>query len=201
MQTSVPELHWEAPALQTPCRPVLQTAGAKSSSTAPLQSSSTPSQVVSVAEGAAPGVQLSTTLPAMQLVDPARAHEALPHAVETGTKSSSAAPLQSSSVPSQVVSVAEGAAPGVQLSATLPATQLVVPARAQEAKPQEVAVAAKSSSAAPLQSSSTPSQVESLDEGATPGVQLSTTLPATQLVAPARAQDAKPQEVVVATKS
>ena len=84
--------------------------------------------------------------------------------------------------------------PGVQLSTTAPVTQEVVPVEAQAPTPQDVGVETKSSSAAPLQSSSSPSHVASSAAGE-PGAQLSTMEPPTQFVEPVEAQAPTPQVV------
>ena len=96
-------------------------------------------------------------------------------------------------MPLQMESSAAGV-PGAQVSTTAPLTQEVVPVEAQAPIPQDVGVETKSSSAVPLQSSSTPSHVTSSEAGV-PGVQLSTTAPARQLVEPAEAQAPVPQLV------
>jgi len=100
--------------------------------------------------------------------------------------SSSVVPSQSSSRPLQRESSAAGE-PGVQLSTTEPATQEVVPVEAQAPTPQVVGTGAYSSSVLPSQSSSRPLQSESSAAGV-PGVQLSTTEPPTQDVAPVAEQ-------------
>ena len=102
----------------------------------PLQSSSTPSQVASSA-AAVPGVQLSTTAPDAQLVEPVEAHAPTPHVVGAGTKSSSVVPSQSSSTPLQMESSIAGV-PGEHVSTTEPDTQLKEPVAAHAPAPHAV---------------------------------------------------------------
>jgi hypothetical protein len=108
----------------------------KSSSAVPLQSSSTPLHMASSTAGV-PGVQLSTTAPLTQEVEPVEAHAPRPHAVGAGTKSSSVVPSQSSSAPLHVTSLAAGV-PGVQLSTIDPLTQEVEPVAAHAPTPHAV---------------------------------------------------------------
>ena len=102
----------------------------------PLQLSSTPSHVAS-SEAGAPGVQLSTTAPLIQDVEPVEAHAPSPHVVGTEAYSSSVKLSQSSSAPLQRESSAAGV-PGVQLSTTAPLAQEVEPVEAQAPTPQDV---------------------------------------------------------------
>ena len=98
-----------------------------------------PSQTESLAAGV-PGVQVSPGTPPVQVVLPVAAHAPTPHVVGAGTKSSSDDPLQSSSAPSQVASLAAGV-PGVHESTTDPARHETVPVEAQAPTPQEEGVA------------------------------------------------------------
>jgi hypothetical protein len=154
------------------------------------------SQLTSLGAGV-PGVQLLCTTPPLQLVLPVLAHAPTPQVVATETKPSSTAPLQLSSTPSQVESNGAGA-PATQLFCTDPLTQLCVPERKQAPTPQVVAIVGNPSSTAPLQLSSTLSQVASLGAGA-PGVQLFCTAPLTQLELPERTHAPTPQVVTTDT--
>jgi len=82
-------------------------------------------------------MQLSTTEPPMQLVEPVEAHAPAPQAVGTEAYSSSVELSQSSSVPLQTESSAAGV-PRAQLSTTAPLTQEVEPVEAQAPTPQDV---------------------------------------------------------------
>ena len=86
-----------------------------------------------------PGEQLSSTSPRPQLVLPVAPHAPTPQLVATDTKSSSMTPSQSSSVPSQLVSLGAGL-PGAQLSVILPETHSVLPLALHAPTPQLVAV-------------------------------------------------------------
>src|SRR5262245_12004910 len=97
-----------------------------------------PLQVASLA-AAAPGTQLSLTLPPEHESMPLRAHAPTPQLVGLCTKSSSALPLQSSSTPLQVASFAAGE-PGVQLSCVLPPEQVSDPLATHAPTPQLVGV-------------------------------------------------------------
>jgi hypothetical protein len=126
-----------------------------------------------------------------------RTHAPTPQDVDVTTKSSSTAPLQSSSTPSQLASLAAGA-PGWHELTTAPFTQVMPPNAPHAPTPHEVGVVAKSSSTLPLQSSSTPLQVASFAAGV-PGVQELTSAPLTQLLAPTAAQAPTPHAVAVGT--
>src|SRR5687767_3045801 len=92
-----------------------------SSSICPSQSSSRPlpGQVgSSMAAAGAAGVQLSVGSPALQPDSPVLTHTPWPQLVGTGTKSSSASPLQSSSTPSQVASSLLSGSPGTHALST-----------------------------------------------------------------------------------
>ena len=82
-------------------------------------------------------MQLSTTEPLMQLVEPVEAHAPAPQNVGTETYSSSVELSQSSSAPLQAESSPAGE-PGEQLSTTAPLTHEVEPAEAQAPTPQDV---------------------------------------------------------------
>jgi hypothetical protein len=88
--------------------------------------------------------------------------------------------------------------PGLQVSTTVPVTQVVPPRDEQAPTPQLVGTATKSSSAAPSQSSSRPLQTASSPAGV-PGVHESTTDPDTQEVDPLAAHAPTPQLVGVET--
>jgi len=93
-------------------------------------------QVESSAAGV-PGVQLSTTEPLTQEVEPVAVQAPVPQAVGRVTYSSSVELSQSSSWALQIESSAAGS-PGVQLSTTAPLTQEVEPVEAQAPVPQLV---------------------------------------------------------------
>src|SRR3712207_2842162 len=77
-------------------------------------------------------------MPATQLDMPVALHAPTPHVVGAGTKLSSTTPSQSSSRPSQSLSLPVGA-PGAQLSTTLPLTQERMPVRPHTPLPHMVA--------------------------------------------------------------
>src|SRR6187549_2274062 len=83
----------------------------------PLQSSSTRLHTLSLAAGS-PGRQESSTCPAAQLVLPVAVQAPMPQVVASALKSSSNRPSQSSSTPSQLVSIGPVAVqpPGAGLS-------------------------------------------------------------------------------------
>jgi len=95
-------------------------------------------QVASSAAGV-PAVQESTTDPLTHVVIPVEAQAPTPQDVGVETKSSSAAPEQSSSTPLHVASFAAGV-PAVQESTTDPLTHVVVPVEAHTPSPQDVGV-------------------------------------------------------------
>jgi hypothetical protein len=99
---------------------------------------------------------------------PVLAHAPTPQLVACPTYPSSAVPLQFSSMPLQVVSLAAGV-PGVQLLCSTPLTHELVPVLAHAPTPQVVVCPTYPSSAVPLQFSSIPLQVVSLGPGV-PGV-------------------------------
>jgi hypothetical protein len=141
----VPATHefWTAPATHevTPVEaqaptPQLVGTGTYPSSTAPLQLSSIPLQVVSDGAGV-PATQEFWTAPATHDVTPVEAQAPTPQLVGTGTYPSSTAPLQLSSIPLQVVSDGAGV-PATQEFWTAPATQEVTPVEAQAPTPQAV---------------------------------------------------------------
>jgi hypothetical protein len=98
-------------------------------------------------------------------------------------------------MPSQTESSAAGE-PGVQVSPKAPPVQVVLPVAVHAPTPQVVGTGMKSSSGVPLQSSSSPLQMESSAAGV-PGVQLSAMTPLTQEVVPVEAQAPIPQDVGV----
>ncbi len=165
----------------------------KSSSASPSQSSSRPSQLASSAAGGV-GAQSSPSTPPTQVSEPAAAHSPTPQLVAWPVKSSSATPSQSSSIPSQVLSLLDSGFLGSQPVLTEPSTQASKPADSQAPTPHLVSSPAKPSSTCPLQSSSTPSQVKS-SAAAGPAVQLLATTPASQDVEPLAAQAPTPQLV------
>jgi hypothetical protein len=178
--------------------PQLVATGVKSSSLVPSQSSSKPSQVVSLGAGA-PGAHESPGVPATHVVIPVEAHAPTPQEVGVAPKSSSPAPSQSSSTPSQVASLGAGV-PAAHVSPGTPPVQVVIPVEAQAPTPHEVGVATNSSSAVPSQSSSRPSQIASLGAGA-PGTHVSPGTPALQVVTPVDAHAPTPQLVATDVKS
>src|SRR5262245_46477975 len=115
-----------------------------------------------------PATQGSPRTPALHVVTPLEEHAPKPQLVGVLTKSSSTAPLQSSSMLSQVWS-STAACPGVHVSPVTPPVQVVTPLDEHAPMPQLVGVPTKSSSTAPLQSSSMLSQVWS-STAACPGV-------------------------------
>src|SRR3990172_2011333 len=97
--TDPPAQEVEPVASQAPM-PQVVASETESSSAAPSPSSSIPLQLES--SGAdVPGSQLSSTCPALQLVEPSAAQPPVPHDVVSAAKSSSTAPSQSSSIPSR----------------------------------------------------------------------------------------------------
>src|SRR5262245_33377915 len=100
-----------------------------------------PLQLLSSAAGGS-GAQVSSIVPATQIRAPTLAHAPTPQLVATGTYPSSTAPLQLSSRPSQVASLAAGGN-GTQLSLRTPPEHDVQPALAHAPTPQLVATATK----------------------------------------------------------
>src|SRR3954447_21454193 len=98
-----------------------------------------PLQVASLAAGA-PGTQLLFVLPPEHVSMPVLAHAPVPQLVMVATKSSSAVPLQSSSIPLQVASFAAGV-PGEHVLLVLPPEQISEPAATHAPTPQLVGVA------------------------------------------------------------
>ena len=100
-------------------------------------------------------------------------------------------------MPSQSASWA-AATPGAQESCSAPPEQLTVPVAAQAPCPHWEVWGSQSSSVAPSQSSSTPSQVASL-VAPPPAAQVSTTSPPTQTASPTARHAPAPQLVGAAT--
>jgi hypothetical protein len=113
----------------------------KSSSTCPLQSSSTLLQVASLLLIGALAWQLSISCPATQAIAPVAEHAPTAQLLITGATSSSKRPSQSSSLASHVASVVPSGIPGLQLSTTLPSLQLYTPVLAHTPSPQRLAIA------------------------------------------------------------
>jgi hypothetical protein len=118
------------------------------------------SQLVSVVDATALGMQLLTRLPFTHAMVPVAAQAPVEQPTFMTGNSSSTMPSQSSSIPSQVTSEAADGGSGTQLSTGLPVVHRSAPWLRHAPWPH-VVVMPNPSSAAPSQLSSTPSQVAS----------------------------------------